>query len=317
MTSVRCFHLVLVSLLATLVLGAAETRLSNAQDKPTPESAPNEGPKFEQTEAQESFDAGKALFDKEDWKNAEKRFKACKKEANRDERKTVDSWIKACQGGKKLDKVHKAVAKQKWKGAWVELQKVSAKYGKTPLQEKLDVVRASIEKELFFPLATFEEDAPAPELAAGARNGAEFETKPDYVKSGKRSLRWSAQLRGLIGYLPLARFEPGLFQEYRYLHISIYSPNDEFGKFTLLFDTDDDPGQIGAGDPTRILQTRCFFQHLTINETGWHDLRIDLWKEIQTNSTPTKEEVQGLSLLIVPPSRPKTIYIDDIRLERK
>ena len=46
------------------------------------------------------------------------------------------------------------------------------------------------------------------------------------------------------------------------------------------------------------------------------DLHIDLHKELSTLTSPNKEEVEGISLMMIPPSKPKTIYIDDVKLER-
>ena len=70
-------------------------------------------------------------------------------------------------------------------------------------------------------------------------------------------------------------------------------------------------------DPTAILRTRCFYHHLTIKKPGWNDYRIDLWKNLSTHSTPTRAEIQGLILLMISPSKPKTIFIDAVKLEKK
>lgn len=271
-----------------------------------------EGPKFGDPEAQSSFDEGRELFDKDEWSAATKRFKACKGKASKPEKKVIEAWIKACKGGKSLGKVQKAISKSKWKLAWGEVSKLNARYGETPLREKLDAIAQQVQDELFLLLATFEDPPPQPEKDAGDRPAAaSINTNMKFVREGKRSLRWAAA--GFIAQVPLTRLDGEELEEYRYLHFSMYSPNENFGKFTLIFETDDGI----PNDPTRILQARLFFHHLTVNWVGWKDFRIDLRKEIQTNSNPTLADIRKLTLLMIPPGKDKTIYVDGIKLERK
>lgn len=275
---------------------------------------------FADTEAQRLFNEGRDYFQKNDWKNAESSFKSCKGNCTTEEKKALEAWIKACKGGKDLDKIQKMTAKGDWRAAWLEVRKLGEKYASpSPLWPKIEEVSTFIEGELFYLLANFEEAAPDPEKAIGNRPAsAEINADPKFVRGGKRSLRWAATYDlGLIAQMPLATFDGSKIEEYRYLHISVYSGTKDFGKFTLFFDINDEGrGAIGQ-DPTRVLQTPGFFYHMTVNHEGWLDLRIDLWKELQTHSNPTRDQIRGVSLLMIPPSKPKTIYLDEFKLERK
>ncbi|MGE3165796.1 MAG: hypothetical protein AB7O52_12885 [Planctomycetota bacterium] len=284
------------------------------------EDVKDSNPTFSDPEAQRLFNVGRDFFEKNDWKSAETSFKDCKAQAAAAEKKQLDEWLKACKGGKDLDKIQKLTAKSAWRAAWGEIRKLAEKYpAPSPLQPKIDEVSRYIESELFYFLATFEEEAPEPERATGARpESATVNTETRYVKAGNRSLRWAATYDlGLISQLPLATFDGAKIDDYRYLHLSIYSGTKDFGKFTLFFDINEQGRGLNLQDPTRVLQTPGFFYHITVNQEGWLDLRIDLWEELQTHSNPTRDQIRGVSLLMIPPSKPKTLYLDDFKLERK
>lgn len=294
-----------------------ETQKDGAgQQEPAPEAKPT----FADAAVEATFKEGQAHFSNTKWKDAEKCFKSCKKGAIGDQKKTIESWINACKGGKKLAKVEKLIAKESWKKAWKQLQPLLSNYGTTPLSERLDSVRVVIEQEIFLPLANYEEEPPANEITDRAgTQGASLNDNPKYVKSGKRSLKWDAGagpgFAGMVfGRLPIARLDGNNVADYPYLHLSIYAPNADFGKFTLYFGNAD---ALAAADPTNILRTKSFFHHLTVNKEGWLDLRLDLRRQAQTLSAAQWSDVTELVLLVIPPSKPKTIFIDDVRLEKK
>ncbi len=281
----------------------------------------SETPKFKNDEAAQAFVEGRELFDKGQWKDATKRFRDCRKLADREEKKALKAWLAACKGGTKLEAVSRAIARSDWRGAWGQLEKIRASYGRTPLEEKITALSSEVEQRLFLSLATFEEHPP-PAEAASRPPSCKINTDPRYVKEGKRSLEWSKSIsvpgrNPPIGFLPLSDFSGKNLEEYRYLHISIYSLDKIVGKYTLFFDTGHRLAETGGMDPTAILRTRCFYHHLTITKPGWNDFRIDLWKNLSTHSNPTRAEIQRLILLMISPSKPKKVFIDAVKLEKK
>ncbi len=312
MSCYRFAMLTLCCIFTVTPLDAAPQDSSNSGD------SKHSTPAFQVAEATQIFMEGRDLFEKGDWKQAEKRFKECRKLADRQEKKLLKTWFAACKGGARLDKISRAVSKEKWHAAWGELQKIKAVYGETPLENQLHTMEKKIEKQLFLPLATFEN--PAPDAETSAHGSGEINTDLKYVRAGKRSLRWSEEVsleRNPIAFLPLAMVEGSQFQEYRYLRLSIYSTDDLAGKYTVFFSTGHNPAAEPGGNPMDILRTRCFFHHLNVNKMGWTEFRIDLWKQLSTHSGASRSDIEGLSLLMIPPSRPKTIYIDEVKLEKK
>ncbi|MEM7166116.1 MAG: hypothetical protein AAF581_11665 [Planctomycetota bacterium] len=291
-----------------------------AADGKDGEKVAEEAPTFDDSAVEATFQEGKAHFASTKWKDAEKCFKSCKREAKGDQKKLIATWIDACKGGKKLARVEKLVAKESWKKAWKQFQPLDASYGKTPLAERLDSVRTVIEQALFLILATYEEPPPEMEITDRAQaQGASINDDPKYVRGGKRSLKWDAGagpgFAGFVfGQVPICQIDGDKIGEFPYLHISIYSPTADFGKFTLYFG---DPATLQGADPTNILRTQCFFYHMTVNKQGWLDVRIDLRKQAQTLSAATWQDVTHMAMLVIPPSKPKTIYIDNVRLEKK
>ena len=278
-----------------------------------------DAPSFQTEEARKAFADAQVLFEKGDWKPAQKLFKASRKGTDGSGKKSVKVWIKACQGGSKLARVEKAIEKERWHDAFTELQRLQASYGETPLKTRMARLEEEIEAEIFFPLASFERNPPPPETQNGRPAGTSINRDARYVKSGERSLRWATSAGYGLRWLPLADFEGSMIEDHRYLNISLYSTDDVVAKYTLFFRTKNDPVTTGEANrnPMAILKTRCFFHHLTVTEEGWVDYRIDLWKELATHSGATRKEIEGVGLLIIPPSRQKTIYIDDVRLEKK
>ena len=115
-----------------------------------------------------------------------------------------------------------------------------------------------------------------------------------------------------VDYLALARFDIGTIEQYRSLHLSIFNPDENVGKFTILLDTGD-LEQIASRDP---LRAPLFFKHITLTKPGWQDLRFDLRRDFSTLTNPTREEIQGVGIMMIPPSKPKTIYVDDVKFEK-
>ena len=114
--------------------------------------------------------------------------------------------------------------------------------------------------------------------------------------------------------MPIAQFEGGTLMEHRILHLSIYSTDENYGKFTILVDGAEGAQPWQGMNP---LKSNVFFHHLTINKVGWMDIHIDLGKQLSTNSSPLLQEMTNISLLIIPPSKPKVIYVDDVKLEKR
>ncbi|MEM7262978.1 MAG: hypothetical protein AAF488_13380 [Planctomycetota bacterium] len=281
---------------------------------------PGPQPKFEKEENAATFEKGVTLFEDEKYKDARKAFKSAARGESKQTKAQVGLWEAACKGGEGLGKVNKAIDKAKWKEAWRQLVKVRARYGETPLEGKIAVLTETIEKELFLILATFEPDGPESEKNAGPRpNNAKIIDDKKHVSQGKHSLEWrpgrvglgaAAAGQRLFGYLPISQLDGSKVEEYRYLHISFFATEKNSGRFTLFLDT----GETASMNP---LQTRSFYKHVMLEKPGWHHLRFDLLKDFASYTTPKMEEVQTLAILVIPPQTPKTIYIDDVKLEKK
>lgn len=272
-------------------------------------------PKLEDPEIKLQFEAAVALFDEGNWKDAEKAFKKIERKAPKSERKIIKLWKAGADGGQKLGAVEKAVSKAQWKKAWAQLSKIAARYETTPLRDKIEIYEETIAKQIFYPLANFEEKPPKPQKKENDwGRGAKLNTNYDFVKRGERSLEWLPQAAGFAGYgmayCGLADVKGEMIDEYRYLHISIYSTSKTPSKLAFFFQT----GQAINMNP---FQSRAYFKHFMLDKEGWYNFRIDLWKELSSYSSPERHDIQEFGLLLVPPTEAKKIYIDEIKLEKK
>ena len=277
-------------------------------------------------EAAVAFEEGVIEFSRGAFADAAKKFRSARKGAKKVAKTTIATYEKACKEGKKLTKVEASMGKSQWRKALKDLTKIERAVGEeSPLEPHLKPLREAIHDQLFWPLATFDEDPPASESKVQGRrpNTASINDDRGYVKDGKQSLKWSAGNLGgrggfggmSFGALPLAAFDGEIVNEYRILDAWIYSTTEDFGKFTLYFGIEDD-GPSATLAVTDLLKIRCFFHHVTVSKKGWHHIRIDLKKDLPKHHNLEWADVTGVSLLIVPPSKGKTIYVDSIRLER-
>ncbi len=294
---------------------AEEESDEKSTEKPAEKSLPGTKPKFAVDANGETFDEAVALFLDEKWKAAQKLFKASQAGESSDVKRGVKAWLTACKGGPQLKPVDKAINKSQWKVAWQKIEKVRYKYGETPLQEKIGDLRATIEKQLFVKLATFEEDGPKSQENTPRSEKSKINEDMKFVSEGKRSLYWNPGKVGLGGgqlfaRLPIATIDGEMLAEHPYLHMSFFATKENAGRFTLFLDTGDNV----VMNP---LQTRSFFFHQSMEKPGWHHVRLDLRKQFQKYSNPELHEVQQLAILIIPPANPKAIYIDDVKLEKK
>lgn len=285
-----------------------------------------EEPLFKKAESKARWLEATATFEKREYRAAGKVFTSLRRDAS--DKASADlmrKYANACKGGERIPRIEKEIARENWKRAWAELGKLNRVFAATPLAGHLEELHEVIFPELFLPLADFEEEATDFEKVSAPRrpqDRSKIVDKKEFVTSGKRSLQWRSGGGGAGGFfggisfgsLPLAAFEGTILSEYRYLNFSIFSTDDNFGKFTVYFGTE--PGGPNSGFAgTNILRTTCFIRHITVNKTGWNHFRIDLRKEMTRHADTQWEDVTGLALLTVPPSHPKLIYIDDVRLE--
>ena len=272
-------------------------------------------PVFPNDEAAKSFAAGRVHFEARRYEEAKKLFKACRKGAPPDTTKTVDGWLKACKGGIKLRPVYKAIEKKSWRSAWQRLEKIRKGYRDTPLRTQLDALEESIGKELFFWLSTFEKPIIEPERGAvrDFLQTARYNTDPAYVRSGERSARWTAEAKGRkLPILPLGKFSGRILDDYRYLSLWIYDSDNLRGNFLLFFN----------GSDSRVLQQgshlpkNSFYMKINTSKVGWKHYRFDLEKDLAKEGAPSFADVHALELMVFGHSQKKTIYIDDVRLEK-
>ncbi len=303
---------VAISLLLTLAPGPSFT------DDETP--PPPEG--FASPEATAAYTEGVAQFESGEFDAAEESFKDAKKGAKDDAKKQIAAYVKACKGAKNLTKIEKGIQQEKWRPSYNELEKLERTHGDTPLSSHLKPLRETIEAGLFYWIANFEEKSPEPEALVKEKRppSASLNSDKEFIQEGEGSLKWrSGEGPGFagmaFGMLPLGAFEGTKIEEYRYLEIHLFSTDENFGKFTLYFGVEEGgPGGFFMG--TEILKTRCILHHITVEKPGWHHVRVDLWKDITKNNSVDWKDVTGVSLMVIPPSHPKTIYLDGIRLEK-
>lgn len=303
----------------SIALGLSLFLAAPLEDPPAP-PAPPAG--LASPEATEAYAKGVESFGAGEFDAALESFKAAGKGAKDEAKERVDEYEKACKGAKKLPKIEKGIADRKWRAAWLELERVAKAHGDGPLDVHLTPLRETIEAELFFPLANFEAEPPEPEAQVKNRrpDSASPNSDEKYVREGKGSLRWaSGQGPGIagmtFGFLPLAAFDGSKVKDYPILELFLCSTDENFGKFTLYFGIEEG-GPMQAFAATDILKTRCFLHHITVDKPGWQHVRVDLTKDITKNNSIEWSEITGVSLMVIPPSHPKTIYLDGLRLER-
>ena len=284
-------------------------------------------PIFKTDTAQATFDQAKELFEKRDWRDAGKSFAKVRKETvDKESRARVELWEQACKGGKSLDRAVEDHAREKYRRSWSSIQSLLKKYGKTPLRGPIDQLHDEVYPQLFLDLAKFEQEPVEPEQAARKalpEDRTRITKDPDRIFEGKGALEWRSGggqgFAGLsFGRLPLASIQDLVMEDYRWLRISIFSEDDTFGKFTIFFGTDEiGPNQAwgATGGIQSLLRRNCYYYHLTIKKPGWNHFRIDLNRELSKNDAITWSDLQSLYLFTVPPSHPKRLTIDAIKLE--
>ncbi|MGE4619613.1 MAG: hypothetical protein AAEJ04_07375 [Planctomycetota bacterium] len=291
------------------------------------DGASDQEPSFKTTEAKALFEEGKASFEKRAWKVATKSFAAARKEvADKESKSLVQTWEQACKGGKILDRVVEDHARKKYRKAWSAIAGLIKKYGDTPLREAIDEIHAEVYQQLFLDLAKFEKEPIEPEQVARKalpEDRTRITKDPDRIFEGESALEWrSGGGQGFAGMsfgrLPLASIENLVMEDYRWIRISIFNEEDTFGKFTLFFGPEAisaNQAWAGAGGIQSLLQRDCYYHHLTIKKPGWNHFRIDLTRELTRNEKITWSDLQSLYLFTVPPSHPKRLTIDAIKLE--
>ncbi|MGE4602299.1 MAG: hypothetical protein AAEJ65_05300 [Planctomycetota bacterium] len=294
-------------------------------DATTENSLPE--PIFKTDEGRKTFEQGKELFEQRDWRGAGKAFTAARRDTvDRESRSRLEPWEDACKGGKSLDRAAGDLVRKKYRKCWSAVEGLVKKYGDTPLRTSIDELHDEVYPILFLDLAKFEKEPVETEQAA-RRALPEDRTRitkdPDRIFEGKSALEWrSGGGQGFAGFnfgrLPLASIEDVVMEDYRWLRISIHSEDDNFGKFTLFFGRDEiGPNQAWAatGGIRGLLRRDCYYHHLTIKKKGWTHLRIDLVKELSKNESISWSDLQSLYLFTVPPSHPKRLTIDALKLE--
>ena len=291
----------------------------------------NPDPTFKTPEALKRFEEGSAKFIEKNWKEATKAFKeVLKQTADKASRDIIAGYIEAAKGGKNLDRVEKDIAKENWRKAWTGWLAQKKKYGETPLSELLQEIKNRIYPELFFDLATFEEDPPEPEKKAREawpENETRLTKDPDVIHEGKGALVWSSGNTGggafgnfAFGRLPLASLEEVIVDDYRWLNFSVFNEDDNFGKYVLYFGTEPiqggNQGWANTGGIAGLLRNNCYSHQITIRRKGWNHFRIDLFKELKKDPKLTWTDIQALTLMTVPPSHKKMLVIDALKLER-
>ncbi|MGE4633354.1 MAG: hypothetical protein AAEJ47_09975 [Planctomycetota bacterium] len=284
-------------------------------------------PIFKTDEGRKIFEQGKELFEKHDWKGAGKAFTSARKDTvDRESRTRLKPWEDACKGGKVLDRAAEDFTRKKYRRCWSAVEGLTKKYGDTPLRTSIDELRDEIYPKLFLDLAKFEKEPVEPEQVARKalpEDRTRITKDPDRIFEGKSALEWrSGGGQGFAGFnfgrLPLASIQDLVMEDYRWLRISIYNEEDTFGKFTLFFGRDEiSPNQAwaGGGGIRGLLQRDCYYHHLTIKKVGWNHFRIDLERELSKNESISWSDLQSLYLFTVPPSHPKRLTIDALKLE--
>jgi len=285
-------------------------------------------PSFDGDEAKQQFEKGLKLFEERQWRDASRSFGLARKgTADKDSRSMVSSWEKACKGGKALDRAVEDLARKKYRKAWIAALALHGKYGATPLVSPIEKLKEEVYPQLFLDLACFE--AEPVEVEAAARKAlpadrSRLTKDPDRITEGKGALEWRSGggqgFAGLsFGRLPLASIGELVMDDYRWIRFSIFNEDDNFGKFTLFFGKDEigpNRAWAGAGGIAGLLRRDCYYHHFTLKKPGWNHFRIDLTRELSMNASVTWSDLLSLYLMTVPPSHPKKITIDAVKLER-
>ncbi|MDE0959568.1 MAG: hypothetical protein OSB09_02190 [Planctomycetota bacterium] len=284
-------------------------------------------PTFDSDEGQKSFLEGQEQFQLRAWRDATRSFAAARKaSADTRSKKLVQAWEKACKGGKALDRADKDHQKGAYRKAWSGVAALQKKYGMTPLSTAIDVLKQKVYSELFLDLATFEETPVEVEEAARKalpKDRSRIILDPERIFEGKGALEWRSGggqgFAGLsFGRLPIATIEDVVMEDYRWIRFSVFNEDDNFGKFSLFFGTEPiGPNQAQAGGVMALLQRNCYYHHFTVKKPGWNHFRIDLTKDLSMSEAIEWSDLLSLYLLTVPPSHPKKITIDAVKLEKQ
>ena len=266
-------------------------------------------PEFKTDEGQAAFAKGQEQFELNLWELATKSFSTARKDATGSGKKLVDPWLKACKGGKKLDKLaSKEIRDEKWDSAWKKLKSLQKTFGDTPLRMKLFEKSQKVLEQLYLVLAQFEEGSPElqPEFLS-------YSTDLRYVKSGVRSLQWSTGPSEAL-FCTFAALDGRKLRECRYFQMWIWveTPCD----FALCFYANEKNTVLLSQDNK--IRGRNLHHLFSVKKPGWFFLQFDL-RQLTVLGEEKFHNVSLAGLVQLDNQLTQTVFIDEAmaRLPKK
>lgn len=280
-----------------------------APDEPTTgEETEEEMPEFSKEEGLEKYRQAVEAFRAEKWEEAERLFREALRTAADKSRAVLQDWAEASECGARLERLETAIRKDEWRAAWNSLNALEQKYGRTRIKPKLDALRIRIEAGLYSYLATFERDnSPAGSLMPP---GAEPNTEPKYVKRGAGSAKWAASVGSSYPTLTLGVVDGDRLAVFPRLNFWVYAPPKNDGQYLLVLDRGSRYMGTGGSVPKNVRYKALTFK------SGWTEISLDVRKDFDDTGLEL-ERVKYIQLILQRAASLQTIYIDEVRLERK
>jgi len=309
--------------IATLLVGAALCLAVHADDDK--EIPPIPEPTFEDAAQGEEYAQGVKLLKGEDYEGAEKIFKKLSRSAPKGEpREAAERCLKEAEGGVAADKIRGYIAKEQWKKALDQCEKVIDEYEGTFAGEKIEEIRKACIKELYHVIADFEEEEAPQEGDRDRGYGrdtkiVEGSRKQGTVRSGDGALEWLTGRQ--FSFLSFSKMPEDLAEGYKALTFSVRCNNPKSTpQLRILFDCQEgDLRWVGEGGrrggrAARLFQ-RLGFHTAIPTSASWQDIRIDL-RQFEVQGDVTWKDVKALRILHMPGAEGRLI-IDDVRLEKR
>ena len=112
----------------------------------------------------------------------------------------------------------------------------------------------------------------------------------------------------------MARIDGNPIEQHKYLELELHSPDDILHKFVVIFHLGTIDKLIGESGSIR---GPCFYARITLDKKGWHQVRIDLKRDLRIVGRPIRPEVRGIMLIPDTGARIATTFVDDVRLAKQ
>ncbi len=151
------------------------------------EAAPEKAPQFKDDKTKQDFEDGQKLFEERKYKEASAKFQAALKGVAAADRKSVDQWLAASQGGQRLEITRAQAARSSPQKTFFDLDDSLAAVIGTPIEKHYRQYLGELEGKVLAVLEDFE----TPSKSYSKGYGKTHLSNPALVYHGQGCMEWA------------------------------------------------------------------------------------------------------------------------------